>query len=191
MTHPLRVHVNTCINVAPNPCAKRKVHSLTKPKGKIYKTKSLGNYITISLCSTFPTSSQRLPLEEWNKTAIMWILEFVFVTSFPNRTDPWLIRFPPNLTTVRFPFRNRYDVGWIIFAGETGWPESITSTFLHQNRLIRQFSKSFKKRHRHFVLAKKKDHSSVFCLLKFFFKYSKFWFWSKSKLHLFNINTRK
>ena len=29
-----------------NPCAKRKVLSLTKPKGEIYKTKSLGNYIT-------------------------------------------------------------------------------------------------------------------------------------------------
>ena len=29
-----------------NPCAKRKVLSLTKPKGKICKTKSLGNYIT-------------------------------------------------------------------------------------------------------------------------------------------------
>ena len=29
-----------------NPCAKRKVISLTKPKGKIYKTKSLGHYIT-------------------------------------------------------------------------------------------------------------------------------------------------
>ena len=30
-----------------NPCAKRKVLSLTKPKGKIYKTKSLHNYITV------------------------------------------------------------------------------------------------------------------------------------------------
>ena len=30
-----------------NPCAKRQVLSLTKPKGKIYKMKSLGNYITI------------------------------------------------------------------------------------------------------------------------------------------------
>ena len=30
-----------------NPCAKREVLSLTKPKGKIYKTKSLGHYITI------------------------------------------------------------------------------------------------------------------------------------------------
>ena len=31
-----------------NPCAKRKVLSLTKPKGKIYKTKSPGYYITVS-----------------------------------------------------------------------------------------------------------------------------------------------
>ena len=30
-----------------NPCAKRKVLSLTKLKGKIYKTKSLRNYITV------------------------------------------------------------------------------------------------------------------------------------------------
>ena len=30
-----------------NPCAKRKVLSLTKPKGKIYKTKPLCNYITM------------------------------------------------------------------------------------------------------------------------------------------------
>ena len=29
-----------------NPCAKRKVLSLTKSEGKIYKTKSFGNYIT-------------------------------------------------------------------------------------------------------------------------------------------------
>ena len=29
-----------------NTCAKRKVLSLTKPKGKMYKTKSLGHYIT-------------------------------------------------------------------------------------------------------------------------------------------------
>ena len=32
-----------------NPCVNRKVLSLTKPKGKIYKTKSLGNYITLVL----------------------------------------------------------------------------------------------------------------------------------------------
>ena len=37
-----------------NPCAKRNVLSLTKPKGKIYKTKSLGNYITFLFCSLCP-----------------------------------------------------------------------------------------------------------------------------------------
>ena len=30
-----------------NPCAKQKVLSLTKPKGKIYKTKPLSHYITV------------------------------------------------------------------------------------------------------------------------------------------------
>ena len=41
-----------------NPCAKRKVLSLTKPKGKIYKTKSLGHYITLRNENTlFPISS--------------------------------------------------------------------------------------------------------------------------------------
>ena len=32
-----------------NTCAKRKVLSLTKPKGKIYKTESLSHYITIGV----------------------------------------------------------------------------------------------------------------------------------------------
>ena len=43
MTHPTRMRENTYLT---NPCTKRKVLSLTKPKGKIYKTKSLGHYIT-------------------------------------------------------------------------------------------------------------------------------------------------
>ena len=47
MTHPPCAHVNTCAHVAPNPCAKRNVLSLTKSKGKIYKMKSLGHFITI------------------------------------------------------------------------------------------------------------------------------------------------
>ena len=38
-------HLRSCLHLT-NPCAKRKVLSLTKPKGKIYKTKSLGKYIT-------------------------------------------------------------------------------------------------------------------------------------------------
>ena len=39
--HALMLHLT-------NPCAKRKVLSLTKPKGKVYKTKSFHNYITKS-----------------------------------------------------------------------------------------------------------------------------------------------
>ena len=35
-----------------NLCAKRKVLSLTKPKDKIYKTKSLSHYITLGICFT-------------------------------------------------------------------------------------------------------------------------------------------
>ena len=41
MTHPPRTLHRT------NPCAKRKVLSLTKPKGKIYKMKSPGHYIIV------------------------------------------------------------------------------------------------------------------------------------------------
>ena len=41
-----REHLRPCLHLT-NPCAKRKVLSLSKPKGKIYKTKSLGHYITV------------------------------------------------------------------------------------------------------------------------------------------------
>ena len=41
-------HLRSCSHLT-NPCAKRKVLCLTKPKGKIYKTKSLGHYITYIL----------------------------------------------------------------------------------------------------------------------------------------------
>ena len=49
MTRPLRARVNTCAHVCTwlTHALSRKVLSLTKPKGKIYKTKSLGHYITI------------------------------------------------------------------------------------------------------------------------------------------------
>ena len=40
-----REHLRSCLHQT-NPCAKQKVLSLTKPKAKIYKTKSLGHYIT-------------------------------------------------------------------------------------------------------------------------------------------------
>ena len=48
-----------------NPCTKRKVLSLTKPKGKIYKTKSLGNYITHCL---------RLSFFLWDIVCFLYIL---------------------------------------------------------------------------------------------------------------------
>ena len=38
-------HLRSCLHLT-NPCGKRKVLSLTKPKDKIYKTKSIGHYIT-------------------------------------------------------------------------------------------------------------------------------------------------
>ena len=37
-----------------NPCAKRKVLCLTKPKGKIYKIKSLRNYVTLRMMIQIP-----------------------------------------------------------------------------------------------------------------------------------------
>ena len=40
-----RQHLRSTLHLS-NPCAKRKVLSLTKPKGRIYKTKSLDHYIT-------------------------------------------------------------------------------------------------------------------------------------------------
>ena len=48
-THPPRARVNTCAQVCPEltHVLSRKVFNLTKPKGKIYKTKSLGHYITL------------------------------------------------------------------------------------------------------------------------------------------------
>ena len=48
MTHPPRARVKTCAQVCTylTHALSRKIFSLTKPKGKIYKTKSLGHYIT-------------------------------------------------------------------------------------------------------------------------------------------------
>ena len=49
MTHPPRARVNTCAQLThalTHPCTTQKVLSLTKPKGKVYKTRSIRNYIT-------------------------------------------------------------------------------------------------------------------------------------------------
>ena len=56
-----------------NPCAKRKVLSLTKPKGKIYKTKSLGHYIT-TLKLVIKKLNYLQNLNNWN----IWLFSFTF-----------------------------------------------------------------------------------------------------------------
>ena len=60
-THPLCTRVNTCAQVFTklNHVLSRKVLSLTKPKGKIYKTKSLGHYITITLIVKITEASRK------------------------------------------------------------------------------------------------------------------------------------
>ena len=50
-----------------NPCAKRKILSLTKPKGKIYKTKSLGHYITSVLIISRSVS------KDWNSSRASFV----------------------------------------------------------------------------------------------------------------------
>ena len=55
-----------------NPCTKRKVLVPTKPKGKIYKTKSLCHYITIlhsSRLTTTPRKHFQLSFFYWEKKA--------------------------------------------------------------------------------------------------------------------------
>ena len=51
LSHPPRTRVNTCTQCVhlTNPYTKQRVLNLTKPKGKIYKTKSLRNFITYGL----------------------------------------------------------------------------------------------------------------------------------------------
>ena len=46
-----------------NPCTKRKILILTKPKGKMYKTKSLRNYITLVLQSYFSRTLRSIPFD--------------------------------------------------------------------------------------------------------------------------------
>ena len=52
-----------------NPCTKRKVLILTKPKGKIYKTKSLHNYVTLWCQSS--TNSYADNIWYWNNQPML------------------------------------------------------------------------------------------------------------------------
>ena len=68
----VREHVRSCLHLT-NPCAKRKVLSLTKLKGKIYKTKSLGHYNT-------------QPVQEGKK---LLISNPLYLTLNCVTSDPW------------------------------------------------------------------------------------------------------
>ena len=58
-----RQHMRSSLHLT-NPCAYRKVLSLTKPKGRIFKTKSLGHCITSLLIKIYLLSI-RLEIFDW------------------------------------------------------------------------------------------------------------------------------
>ena len=60
-----------------NPCAKRKVLSLTKPKGKIYKTKCLSHYITFH----WSLSDNKSPLLIRTLLIILAVLAMLWIGS--------------------------------------------------------------------------------------------------------------
>ena len=80
-----------------NPCAKRKVLSLTKPKGKIYKTKSLGHYITKWLELSYTEISVR----QWSGET--WVQSQV--VSY-QRLKKWFL-IPPCLTLSNIRYVSR------------------------------------------------------------------------------------
>ena len=84
-----------------NPCAKRKVLSLTKPKGKIYKTKSLGLCITMAVVYN---TRGTLVIVSWmyvkrclakgcrNRETGIWPNNFFFVVWNKERCNPEKIK---------------------------------------------------------------------------------------------------
>ena len=123
------------------PCAKWKVLSLTKPKGKIYKTKSLGNYITSPLSySSYFNSLARwrylsffslsfnftLWLAETAKSTIRQVLFFLFFFFFFFFFD-------------YLRFRHLAEIPWTISVSLVFWPglgdsfesQNIQENFMH------------------------------------------------------------
>ena len=101
--HPARAWTPALMLHLTNPCSKRKVLSLAKPKGKIYKTKSLGHYIT----SSAQSHSQRAVTKSGNilgcsaedgfLPAIVYVytifFQYISYHTFPSHfiiwTPPW------------------------------------------------------------------------------------------------------
>ena len=65
-----RQHLCSSLHLT-NPYAKRKVLSLTKPKGRIYKTKSLGHYITSVLGTTAMTDKFNSTMPFWTASMLL------------------------------------------------------------------------------------------------------------------------
>ena len=95
-THPPRArqHMHSSLQLT-NPCAKRKVLSLTNPKSKIYKTKSHSHYITLlpHLSLSLTDSLPSLNLLCYSKTdarfmqnrrKAVWSIPYVSVAFFPS-----------------------------------------------------------------------------------------------------------
>ena len=101
-----------------NPCAKRKVVSLTKPKGKIYKTKSLGHYITsekgvqsliiIMLCIITCNYESECDTYTWEKYTLtqiaLYIIIIIIITSWRLHGYSWSPLAIP-------PYRSSFLVG--------------------------------------------------------------------------------
>ena len=83
-SHPPRVRVNSCAHVCTwlTHVLSREILSLTKPNGKIYKTKSLGHYITW----------RRRLLNNCPKSLMLWPETVYFWCSLVNIALPWIMR---------------------------------------------------------------------------------------------------
>ena len=93
LSHSPRVRVNTytqCVHLT-NPCTKQKVLSLTKPKGKIYKTKSLRNYMTQKRLAISKKGFEVHGDENERKTLRIILINEIFINFSYNdyRTACW------------------------------------------------------------------------------------------------------
>ena len=85
MTHPTHGRVNTCAHVCTEltHALSRKVLSLTELKGKIYKTKSLGHYITQLKETDFLSCNLPCVVISGSLKEFIQLLLFFFPFSFP------------------------------------------------------------------------------------------------------------
>ena len=93
MTRPLphaREHLRSCLHLT-----ERKVLSLTKPKGKIYKTKSLGHYIIEAMMSKYLNKSVII-LDTCNQNVLLkhWVVQVLYFSYSPGLIQYLSFLFP-------------------------------------------------------------------------------------------------